>query len=296
MRNDRLSLFYSYDINESGKSKFSMPDRSTIERVAKILARAGSDNPNEAVQALHGAYKRMVRDGVSLSDLLSLPLGDLYQDTLVKLVDMILADQPGLSPSSKRAAYSEYMRLIVTRFSGEPTGGSTQSQASSETGRGQQSREEEARQYEQRRRQQESERRKTTEASGSESQTQDSQFGRQNSFMSKWENIIKTFKIGRVVFSFSPATFFPGFQGVFGRGSITWHIFHAPGRALRLFAASFLYGLGFASVILMVIGLVHAVAHIRPIIDFRLKDIFAFIAAFGVVIKARRLFLDGWFR
>lgn len=273
-----------------------MPDRETIERVAKILARAGSDNPNEAMQALHGAYKRMVRDGVSLSDLLSLPLGDLYQDTLVKLVDVILADQPGLSPASRRAAYSEYMRLIVTRFSGEPAGGYPQGQASGEAGRGQQSREEEARQYEQRRRQQEANRRNTAEASGSESQTQEPQFSRQNSFTSKWEKSIRAFRVGRVVFSFSPAAFFSGFQGIFGQGSITWHIFHAPGRALRLFAASFLYGLGFASVILMVIGLVHAVAHIHPIIDFRLKDIFAFLAAFGVVIKARRLFLDGWFR
>jgi hypothetical protein len=114
--------------------------------------------------------------------------------------------------------------------------------------------------------------------------------------MSKWENVIKTFRIGRVVFSFSPAAFFSGFQGVFGRGSITWHLLHAPGRALRLFAASFLYGLGFAGVILFVIALIHAVAHIRPIIDFRLKDVFAFLAAFGALLKARRLFLDGWFR
>ena len=61
-----------------------MSDRETISRIAKILARAGSDNPNEAAQALQGAYKRMVRDGVSLPDLLSLPLEELYQGSSQK--------------------------------------------------------------------------------------------------------------------------------------------------------------------------------------------------------------------
>lgn len=37
-----------------------MSDREAISRVAKILARAGSDNQNEATAALEGAYKRMV--------------------------------------------------------------------------------------------------------------------------------------------------------------------------------------------------------------------------------------------
>ena len=85
-----------------------MPDQRTISLIAKILARAGSDNQNEATAALEGAYKRMVRDGVTIRDLLSLPLGELYQDTLVKLIDVILADQPNLSLPAKREAYAEY--------------------------------------------------------------------------------------------------------------------------------------------------------------------------------------------
>lgn len=274
-----------------------MPDRETIERIAKILARAGSDNPNEATQALHGAYHRMVRDGVSLTDLLTLPISDLYQDTLVKLVDVILADQPNLSLSSRRAAYSEYMRLIVARFSGDFAGSSQSRAPGGGKGSGaSQSREDEAREYEQRRRQQESERKEAAGATSQNPSHSDSnQFSRQNSFMAKWQNVIKTFKIGRLAFSFSPAAFFSGFQGVFGYGSITWHTFHNPGRALRLFAASFLYGLGFSAVLLFVVALIHAALHIRPIVDIRLKDLFAFFAVLGTLIKARRLYLDGWF-
>ena len=94
-----------------------MADYSTISRVAKILARATSPEEGEAKTALDHAYKRMVRDGVTLQDLLTLPETELFQDALVRLVDVILSNQSDLSPSAKRSAYAEYMRLIVAKFS-----------------------------------------------------------------------------------------------------------------------------------------------------------------------------------
>ena len=272
-------------------------DRETISRVAKILARAGSDNANEAAQALQGAYKRMVRDGVSLRALLSLPLSELYQDTLVKLIDVILADQPNLSPSSKRAAYSEYMLLIVARFSGARDGQSESSTASSGHTDQARDRAEKAREYEERRQRQESERgRAGGSAPSPSSRPQEKTFKRQNANTPQRQNKSYPFRIGKFDFSFSPATFFSALQALFGRESITWYMLHAPGRALRLFAASMLYGCAFAGVLLIVAGIVHGLTNTGPLWDVKLKNAFAFLAAIGFFFKARLLFLAGWFR
>jgi hypothetical protein len=59
-----------------------MPNTETISRIAKILARATSPEPSEAEAAIEGAYKRMIRDRVTITDLLSLPVVELYQETL----------------------------------------------------------------------------------------------------------------------------------------------------------------------------------------------------------------------
>lgn len=273
-----------------------MPDRETIARVAKILARAGSDNPNEAAQSLQGAYKRMVRDGVSLRDLLSLPLEDLYQDTLVKLIDVILNDQPNLSPSARREAYSEYMLMIVARFSGARDEQSNDSSSSSSAQNGQSaSREEEARRYEERRRQQEADRGRGGASSPPPGQ-KDGAFNRSNDKTSKHTNA-KTypFKLGQFAFSFSPAAFFSALGMIFGRGSITWHALHQPSRALRLFAVSLLYGLGFAGVVLVLAGVFHGLTGTGPLWDIKLKNAVAFLAAVGFLFKCHRLFYSGFF-
>lgn len=273
-----------------------MSDRETISRVAKILARAGSDNPNEAAQALQGAYKRMLRDGVTLRALLSLPLEELYQDTLVKLIDVILADQPNLSPSAKREAYSEYMLLIVARFSGAWDGQSAKA-SSFEAKNGQtRSREEEARRYEDRRRQQEAERGRGGPSPTPPPKQEEKPYSRQNGNTQKWANRIYPFTVGKFAFSFSPATFFLALQVLFGRGSITWHAVSAPGRALRLVAVAMLYGFAFAGVVLTVAGIFHALTNTGPLWDIRLKNAFSFLTAIGFIFKARQLFLAGWFR
>jgi len=93
-----------------------MADKRAIERIAKMLAGATSPEPAEAESKLRGAYLRMVRDSVSLEDLLTLPQEDLYQDTLVRLVEVILADTQDISPSNRRRAYSEYMWMIAQKF------------------------------------------------------------------------------------------------------------------------------------------------------------------------------------
>lgn len=266
-----------------------MPDRTTISRIAKILARAGSDNQNEAAAALDGAYKRMVRDGVTLHDLLSLPTDELYQDTLVRLVDLILADQPNLSPSSKREAYSQYLLLIAARFSGAWDG---QSDRSSGSSAGQGSRAEEAREYEERRAHEEAARRR---ANSEPPPRNENPFKQENSKTPEHKPAY-TFSLGKFAFSFSPASFFAALQTVFGRGSISWHAVRDPIRALRLFAACFLFGAAFAGVVLVLAAICHSLTHTGPLWDIKVKNAFSFLVAIGFLWKARALYHAGWFR
>lgn len=95
-----------------------MASQEDILRVAKILARATSSEPNEASVALNSAYKRMRRDQVGIRQLLTLPLEELYQEALVKLVILILENQENLSPPERRKAFENFMSLITARFSG----------------------------------------------------------------------------------------------------------------------------------------------------------------------------------
>jgi hypothetical protein len=94
-----------------------MASEENISRIAKILARATSSEPHEASAALHAAYKRMRRDQVGIRQLLSLPLDELYQEALVKLVSVVLEDQTDLSPAERRKAFENYMAMITARFS-----------------------------------------------------------------------------------------------------------------------------------------------------------------------------------
>ena len=93
-----------------------MTHREDIARIAKILARSTSSEPHEADTALRAAYKRMRRDHVDLRQLLTLPLQELYQESLTKLVTLILDEQPALSPAERRQAFQNYMALINARF------------------------------------------------------------------------------------------------------------------------------------------------------------------------------------
>ena len=275
-----------------------MPDYATINRIAQMLAGATSSEPAEAQVKLHGAYKRMVRDKVSIKDLLTLPKTALFQSTLVKLVDLILSEQHDLSPVGKREAYEHYMLLIVAKFSG---GWDSQSGAGQDS-RQEDDREAAAREYERRRKAEEDARKAAGgQPHGSHRAEEKSSGDSEKPF--KWENS-KTpksynsykFKLCKHNFSFSPAGFFSAIQILFGRGSITWHALRQPGSAFRLFAASVLWGMGFSGVMLIVAGLFHALTNTGPLWDITLKNAFSFLAAIGTIWKARAFYLAGWFR
>ena len=127
-----------------------MADPADIERIAKILARGTSDNAAEAETAIRHAYGRMLRDGVTFGDLLSLPKEALYQTTLSRLAEIISRElKPELSENAKRDIYAELLRLIVEKFTGSTK--RTEDRADSD-------REKAAREYEARRREEEARR------------------------------------------------------------------------------------------------------------------------------------------
>jgi hypothetical protein len=295
-----------------------MPSHETILRIAKLLAGATNSESPEATAKLKGAYSRMVRDGVSFRDLLSLPITELYQDTLNKLVGVILDDQPSLSPSSRREAYSAYMLLIVGRFSGGwdgqgDFGGSSQQpggRAGQGSGQSSQhtSREDAAREYEERRQAEEAARARTRSnqehgstgdsgrnTSGQSSNADKKPFKSNNGNTAKSANS-KSFTLGRYSFRFSVDGFLAATQRIFGRGSILWHTLHDPMRGMRLFGASLLFGVAVASILLVMAGVVHTLTNTKPLWDIQLKNAFAFLTACGFLWKARLLHLGGWFR
>ncbi len=278
-----------------------MANYESILRVAKILARATSPEQAEAQTALESALKRMLRDGVSFTDLLTLPKEELIQNTLFKLADLIVLQQDSLSPAGKRAAYEHYAVLIVAKFSGNQSGTSSTGQGASNEER-EPSRDEAAREYERRRKAEEDARKAaggqphgSHRAEEKSSGYSEQPFKRENSKTPKSNNSYK-FKLGKLHFSFSPVGFFSAIQILFGRGSITWHALRQPGSAFRLFAASMLWGMGFSGVVLIVAGLFHAFTNTGPLWDITLKNAFSFLAAIGTIWKARAFYLAGWFR
>ena len=260
-----------------------MPDQATIQRIAKLLARATSPEAGEAQTALEGAHKRMMRDGVSFDDLLALPTNDLYQDVLVRLVSLMLAERQNLSPASRREAYAKYMQKIVAKFSGDWDG----QQAGQGNGRGQSQqyddREAAARAYEQRRRAEEAAREQAragasqkTDSQQSHSTAQESPGQPSRTYTWSWKG--KTF-------SFSSAAFQAAMQPVWGRGSILWLTLHDPVSGFRLLAANMIWGMGFASILIVLAAVGHALTGTTPILDVSLRPLFIFLSVLGCVWK-----------
>mgnify|MGYP003375720857 CR=1 FL=1 len=234
-----------------------MADRTSIERIAKILARANSDNVGEGETALLGAYARMNRDGVTFTDLLSLPERDLYQDALVRLAEHIVKEQGQLSPSQKRTLYAEYLKRIVEKFS--PGSGGRGGESSKD--QAQREREDAARAYEERRRQEEARRARSeppprqeqqkteppprqeqqkTEPPPKEEQRAEKPNSRQNGYTAKdGIELPISFDPSRFPFSFSPGAFF---SFLFGADSFIGCIYSFPKRALQLLLMSLLVG------------------------------------------------------
>jgi hypothetical protein len=241
-----------------------LADRETVSRIAKILARATSDNQNEADASLRSAYARMKRDGVTVRDLLELPTQEIYQDALVRLIDVIVQDQPDLSPSSRRELYARYLQMVVARFSG----------AGGNAGAREPPRQESPRQEAPREREKE--------------------YKQENGNTRKQGNAFAaSFRVR--TFSFSPAAIFSFLKIMFGRGSFLWHVANYPGMALRLFAASALFGGAAAAVMLFIVGVLHALTNTGPLWDIRLQNAFSFLAAVATIWKSRALYRRGWF-
>lgn len=252
-----------------------MPNQEVISLVAKILAHATSPKPEEAAAALQSTYKRMDRDGVSFADLLTLPVQELYQDALVKLVDVLLAKEENLSPETRREVYAAYMSLIVMKFTPAST------------------RHDEAREYTQRRADEEA-KRKTGNENSSTQRKAGKELIRLNGKPVKLQNGF-TFKWRNRAFSFSPAAFLRALAPTFGPGSLFALSLDNPGRCLQLLAASLLWGMGFAGVLILLASSVHAVTGTMPWIDVRIASAFTGLSALGTVWKGRALFQSGWF-
>ena len=234
-----------------------MADRETISRIGKILARATSDSPNEAEAALKSAYARMQRDGVTVHDLLTLPLQELYQDTVVRLIELIVQDQANLSPSSRRELYAQYLQMVVGKFSGDRAGGAT------------------------------------PKPPPRDDTSSEKEFKHKNTYTNNEPRQTNSTSVS--VFSSSLAGFFLFLKAICSRGSFLWHVIHYPIMTLRLLAASAFFGSAVAVVLLIIAGVVHSITHTAPIIDIRLQYVFLFLMTLGTIGKTYVLYRDGWF-
>ena len=272
-----------------------MADRETIARVAKILARATSPEPGEAAAALNGAYKRMIRDGVTLQDLLSLPVSELYQNTLTRLADIIVENTPGLSPSERREAYRVYLERIVAKFTDTSSragqGGTSRGDGSDRS----QERDEYRRRYEEQTRD-----RQRQEDVGRARQANEE--SRENGKTGTRENGKSTPGPRGFRFSFADRRYFfnldaftASLRESFGAGTLWTNAFRHPAAAARLFLASALWGAGFAGVVIVTAAFGHALIGHGPLIDIRLRLLFTVLTAVGTVWKAGALSRAGWF-
>jgi Protein of unknown function (DUF2786) len=242
--------------------------REKLQTIAKILARATSPEEHEAKTAVEHAYKRMARDGLTLKDLLTLPEADLYQETLVRLVGVILEHQTDMSPSAKREAYAAYMRLIVDKFSGPGQGSAG---ASSSTG----TRDEEARRYrEQHGYQSQSSGAGFAAGSGQSQNTQSQSTASSTPGATPGEQKTTASALLAAVKEAAARSLEPG--------GFLWFIWHHPTLMLRLSGASLLWGMGFALVLMTVAAVLHVVTGTNPWIDVPLKPLFALLTAIGL--------------
>lgn len=328
-----------------------MATRDQIERIATILARATSDNENEAAKALESTLKRMNRDGVTVQDLLSLPEEKLYQDALVRLADIIVKSRDDLSPPKRRELYAAYLGLIVEKFSGGAASGTSSSksgQSGQKRGAGQGAhskqpgpdpfdewKRQEKERWEQKRREAEERERKAQwerEQRAREAEAnrkyQDEQARNEKAQREREERQAKedshrrskeqrTWSSGmnddhtskkstesengntpkqEYTFSFSSARSLEYWKGLLEPGSFAWCSWKKPGRAFRLLAASSLFGIGFSFLVLLGLSLVFVLTNSRMPFDSELSTAFAFPAALGIILKARSLHRNGWFR
>lgn len=237
-----------------------MATRSDAERIAKLLARASmTDSKPEAEASIRGAHARMLRDGVTLKDLLALPDDALYQKGLIALAEHMVAESKDLSESSKRELYAKYLQQIVARFSGENES-ERQSDRSSQTYK---------REY----------------ADTSEHQYADTATNFSTAAVFTKSGLIATAK-GMLVIT----------ANSFRRGGFVWHAARDPLKALRLFAAAGLFGLGGGIAILLIAASLHSFLGLGgPWIDMKLRTAWALIGSALFLYKTISHYRAGWF-
>jgi hypothetical protein len=242
-----------------------MPDRTTVERIAKFIARAAmNDNQPESEAAIKSAFTRMHRDGVSFDDVLGLPDDLLYQKGLMDLAAYIVAQQSNLSESAKRDLYARYVRQVANRYSGG---------------------------------QQEPPRREEKRA-----EPDNKAYERKNADTSKhsYGDTSKSFSFAAVFSSNSTLgtlkNMLVAAASSFTRGGFMWHVLRSPGAAFRLFCAAALFSLGIGLLILTIAALLHAMIGLGgPWLDMKFRTALAVIGSGLCVCKVIELYRRGWF-
>lgn len=242
-----------------------MPDRTTVERIAKFIARAAmNDNQPESEAAIKGAFTRMQRDGVSFDDVLGLPDDLLYQKGLMDLAAYIVAQQENLSQSAKRDLYARYVRQVASRFSG-----------------GQQ----EAPRREERRAEPDDKTYERKNADTPKHTYGDTEQGFSFATVFSGDGLLSTLKN---MFSITTASF--------TRGGFVWHVLRSPGAAIRLFAAAGLFGIGLGLLALTVAASLHSwLGFGGPWIDLKFRSAWAFVGSVLFLYKTIELYRRGWF-
>lgn len=249
-----------------------MTDRATIERIAKLVARATmTDNKPESEAAIRGAYSRMKRDGVSFDDLLTLPDELLYQRGLMELVGHIVAEQSELSEGGKRDMYARLAAQVAKRYAG-PTDDQSAAERRRERERKEQEANERASAGQGRRR---SEQANSEESSNSFATT--AAFSRQGAAA-----VLKN------MLTIS--------AGAFARGGFMWHALRAPAATARLFAVAALFGTGMGLLLLVIAASLHSWLGMGgPWLDMRFTTAWALVGTPFALLKIVTLHRRGWF-
>lgn len=249
-----------------------MPDRATIERIAKLVARATmTDNKPESEAAIRGAYSRMKRDGVSLEDLLTLPDELLYQRGLMDLVGHIVAEQPELSEGAKRDMYKQLADRVGKRYAGP-----TEDHSASDRRR-------------ERERQQEETNDRASAGQGRGRSDQANADKTSNSFAAT-----AVFSRRGAVVALKNMLMISA--GSFARGGFMWHALRAPAATARLFAVAALFGTGIGLLLLVIAASIHSWLDIGgPWIDMRFTTAWALVGVPLAFFKIVALHRRGWY-
>ena len=267
-----------------------MPSPESVTRIAKILARATSDSAAEADTAISMAHKRMIHDGVTMDDLLRLPISELYQATIARLAEKIANERSDLSKDSQRQLYADYLDKIVDKFRGggrnNESGSHWQASPDEEP-----SREDYARDFYNR----------TGKSAGQgthQEPPREAPKGRgQRAETSTADDRVFTARFGKFNLSFSWSKFVRGMQASFGRGSFVWTALAEPQATARLAGASIMFAMVAVFGVFVLLGVLFAALPFTvPMPNFQFTTVVTHSTAIVSLWRAWWLFNHGWYR